>query len=108
MYKLVFSKTFREDVRASVDYIKHTLQAPAAADRLKDEIKQAYKTIKETPLLYPVVPNQYLASFGLRFTMVKNYMLFYIVEDNQIYIVRFLYGARDWINILQDTNTIEN
>jgi plasmid stabilization system protein ParE len=40
--------------------------------------------------------------------MVKNYMMFYIVEEKQINIVRFLYGHRDWINILKDTNIMEN
>jgi plasmid stabilization system protein ParE len=104
MYKLIFGKTFREDVKSSVNYIKQTLQAPVAADRLKNEIKKTYKTIKDTPFIYPIVPNEYLASLGFRFTIVKNYMMFYIVEENQINIVRFLYGHRDWINILSDTS----
>jgi plasmid stabilization system protein ParE len=107
MYKLIFTKTFKDDVKQSVDYIKHTLQAPVAAERLKVEIKRSYKIIRDTPFVYPVVPNDYLASMGFRFTVVRNYLLFYIVEDTQINIVRFLYGHRDWINILNNTNVIE-
>jgi len=103
MYTLNFSGLFREDVKSSVKYIKHTLQAPAAAQRLKDEIKKNYKKIKETPFIYPAVPNEYLASMGFRFVMVRNYMLFYTVEEKQVNIIRFLYGHRDWINILGDT-----
>jgi plasmid stabilization system protein ParE len=108
MYKLIFGKTFREDVKSSVNYIKQTLQAPVAAERLKDEIKKTYKKIKDAPFVYPIVPNEYLASLGFRFTKVKNFMIFYIVEEKQINIVRFLYGHRDWINILKATNIIEN
>jgi plasmid stabilization system protein ParE len=108
MYKLIFGKIFKEDVKSSVIYINNTLQAPVAAQRLKTEIKKAYKILKDTPFIYPVVPNDYLASYGFRFTMVKNYMMFYIVEENQINIVRFLYGRRDWINILKDPNNIGN
>jgi plasmid stabilization system protein ParE len=100
MYTLSFSEIFREDTKSTLNYIKNILQAPAAAQRLKDEIKTAYKKIKENPFIYPVVPNVYLASKGLRFKMVKNYMMFYRVEKNNIDIVRFLYGHRDWINIL--------
>ncbi|MHC6204293.1 type II toxin-antitoxin system RelE/ParE family toxin [Breznakiellaceae bacterium SP9] len=107
MYKLVFGETFKEDVKSSVNYIKQTLQAPIAAERLKNEIKKAYKTIRDTPFIYPIVPNEYLASLGFRFTMVKNYMMFYIVEEKQINIVRFLYGHRDWMNILKDRKLIE-
>jgi plasmid stabilization system protein ParE len=104
MYKLNFTKTFKKDVISSVEYIKHTLQAPAAAERLKKEIKNTYKKIKEMPFIYPIVPNNYLAALGFRFVMVKNYMLFYTIEEQQINIIRFLYGRRDWITILQDTN----
>jgi plasmid stabilization system protein ParE len=107
MYKLIFAKNFKEDVKSSVNYIKHTLQAPIAAERLKSEIKKTYKSIKDMPFIYPVVPNDYLASRGFRFTMVKNYMLFYIIEEKEINMVRFLYGHRDWINILKNTNAVE-
>jgi plasmid stabilization system protein ParE len=102
MYTLNFSELFRNDVKSSVGYIKHTLQAPVAAQRLKDEVKKTYKKIKETPFIYPAVPDEYLASMGFRFVMVKNYMIFYIVEEKQINIIRFLYGHRDWINILKE------
>jgi plasmid stabilization system protein ParE len=108
MYKLIFAKSYKEDVQSSVDYIKHTLQAPVAAERLKGEIKKTYKIIKENPYIYPIVPNEYLALKGFRFTMVRNYMLFYIVEEKQINILRFLYGHRDWMNILKDENVIKN
>jgi len=104
MYTLNFSKVFREDVKSSVTYIKHTLQAPVAAQRLKDEIKKTYKKIKEAPFMYPAVPDEYLASLGFRFVLVKNYMIFYIVEGKQITIFRFLYGHRDWMNILENPN----
>jgi plasmid stabilization system protein ParE len=80
------------------------LQAPAASERLKDEIKRTYKNLKQNPFMYPVVPSNDLASMGFRFIMVKNYMLFYIVEEKQVNIIRFLYGRRNWINILKETN----
>jgi plasmid stabilization system protein ParE len=104
MYTLNFAKHFHDDVKSSVNYIKNTLQAPAASERLKDEIRKTYKNIRQNPFMYPVVPNDYLASMGFRFTMVKNYMLFYIIDEKQINIIRFLYGRRDWITILKETN----
>ena len=107
MYKINFAKHFKEDVRSSVIYIKNTLQAPVSAENLKIEIKKTYKKIKQNPFMYPIVPNDYLASIGFRFTMVKNYMLFYIVDEKQVNIIRFLYGRRDWMNILKETNIIE-
>jgi plasmid stabilization system protein ParE len=40
--------------------------------------------------------------------MVKNYIIFFIVEENQINIIRFLYGPRNWINILKNDIATEN
>jgi plasmid stabilization system protein ParE len=108
MYKLNFTKTFHEDVRVSVGYIRNTLQAPLAAEHLKEEVKRTYKSIKDLPLAYPLVHDEYLATMGFRFAMVKNYMLFFTFDPkvNQINIVRFLYGHRDWINILNGTDAV--
>jgi len=104
MYELKFSNYLYEDVKSSVNYIKYVLQNPVAAQRLKDEVKKAYNKIKKNPFFYPAVPVEYLASKGYRFVNVKNYMLFFKVKEKQINIERFLYGPRDWINLLKNMN----
>ena len=101
MYKLKYSEFYHEELKSCINYIKHDLQNPIAAQRLKDEVKKTYKKIKENPFIYPAVPDEYLASKGFRFLMVNNYMLFYTVEKKEIIILRFLYGSRDWMNLLQ-------
>ena len=108
MYLLKFSNYIYEDIQSSVKYIKFNLQNPVAAQRLKREIKKAFRKIKENPFIYPAVPVEDLELKGYRFTMVKNYMLFFKVKEKQINIVRFLYGPRDWINIIKETNITEN
>jgi len=102
MYKLKFSKFIYDDVESSYNYIKHVLQNPVAAQRLKCEVKKAYKKLKENPFIYPAVPVEHLASKGFKFTIVKNHMLFYKAREKEINIERFLYGPRDWINILEN------
>jgi len=64
------------------------------------EVKTKYKKIKENPFAYPSVPDEYLASKGYRFALVNNYMIFFIVKEKHIETIRFLYGYRDWMNIL--------
>jgi plasmid stabilization system protein ParE len=104
MYKIKYSCFYRDELRSAIEYIRQDLKNPIAAKRLKDEVKEAYKKIKENPFMYPAVPDEYLASRGFRFTMVKNYMLFYKVKEKQINMDRFLYGPRDWMNILRKTD----
>jgi plasmid stabilization system protein ParE len=104
MYKIKFSNYLYEDLESSINYIKYVLQNPVAAKRLKNEVKNALEKIKKNPFIYPTVPVEYLASKGYRFMAVKNYMLFFKVKEKQINIDRFLYGPRDWINILENMN----
>jgi len=104
MYTLKYSDCYRDELKSAIKYIRQDLENPIAAQRLKEEVQETYKKIKENPFLYPAVPDEYLASKGFRFTMVKNYMLFYIVEEKEILILRFLYGHRDWMNILDNEN----
>jgi len=79
-----------------------------AANNLKKEIKEKLFEISENPTHRPLVNDEYLANFGYRLKKVKNYLIFYIIgEDNKhIKIVRFLYGRRDWMSILKE-KTIE-
>ena len=104
MYTITFAESYEEDVKSSVNYIKNSLQNPIAAKNLKVNIKVKYKKIKENPFAYPSVPDEYLASKGYRFALVNNYMIFFIVIEKQIEIIRFLYGPMDWMNILRNEN----
>jgi hypothetical protein len=63
----------------------------------KLRFSKLYK-IKENPNIRSLVQDKYLASLGYRWINVKNYTIFYII--------RFLYGRRNWINILKE-KTIE-
>jgi len=108
VYSLIFSKLYYDDIAESTDYIADTLKSPMAALRLLDEADKKLITIKNNPSHRPLVNDEYLAKLGYRFKMVKNYILFYIIgEDNKhIKIVRFLYGRMDWITILKE-KTVE-
>ena len=94
-----------EDIISAIEYITNILGAPIAADNLLNEIEEKEKILEKTPDIYPFVSDEYLARKGVKFAKVKNYLLFYIInEDKKITtVIRFLYGRRDWQNILKDT-----
>jgi addiction module RelE/StbE family toxin len=106
MYTLRFSKLYDSDIDESYNYIKDTLEAPMAAKNLIKEILEKLQKIKENPHRRPLVQDSYLASLGYRIIHVKNYMIFYIVDDDkkQIKVVRFLYNKRNWIDLLKEEN----
>jgi len=92
------------DVDSSYNYIKDKLEAPMAADNLIKIIIENLNKIKENPNIRPLVQDKYLASLGYRLVKVKNYAIFYIIDNdnNHIKVIRFLYNKRNWQNILKE------
>jgi plasmid stabilization system protein ParE len=108
MFELIFSAKINKDILLSINYIKDVLKAPAAAENHVAELKKRYKKLKENPLIRPLVRNKHLAAQGIRFIKVKNYLLIYKVNEKAktVFLYRFIYGRRDWLNIL--TNELSN
>lgn len=104
MYKIVITKTAMQDIRAAALYISDTLMNKEAANRLLDTIDEKIGVLAETPYINPLVRDNFLASNGLRFQLVNNYMAFYIVhEDTKIVsVIRFQHSRRDWISLLKN------
>ena len=106
MYELVFSKIIEEDIDSCYNYIKDILEAPMAAEKLMKELYEKLNYIKEKPFSRPFVHDDFLSSLGIRSIKVKNYVVFYYIEDNKnkkfVNLVSFMYNKRDWANILKE------
>jgi len=104
LYEIIFSKIIDSEIDQSYTYIRETLEAPRAAENLFNELYEKINDILENPYKRPLVQDKYLASLGLRSIKVKNYVLYYTVteENNAVNALRFMYKARDWINILKE------
>jgi mRNA-degrading endonuclease RelE of RelBE toxin-antitoxin system len=102
MFKLLFSAKINNDIISTLKYIKNVLKAPMAASNHFEELKKKYEKLKENPFVRPLVQNKYLATKGIRFILVKKYMLIYKIneDDKTVLLYRFIYCRRDWITIL--------
>ena len=102
MSRLIFSKAVDKDISSSIKYIKNMLEAPMASQRLYDELEETYLKLEENPYRRPLVQNKFLAMKGYRSINVKNYVLFYIIneEENIVSLVRFMHSQRNWATIL--------
>ena len=103
MYSLTITNIAEEDILDTMYYIANVLKAPMAANNLLDEIGKHEEILENNPNIYPFVPDEYLAQRGLKFTRIKNYLLFYTIEEDEkiVTVIRFLYARRDWKNILK-------
>ena len=102
-YSVFISKPAEHDIAVAVDYIDEVLHNPQAADALLDAIEEAFASLTFFPEKFPVVRDTVLASHGIRMLIIKNYLALYTVDKpaEKIQIVRFLYGKRNWQEILK-------
>lgn len=96
--KIHYSPESRRDLDDIWDYIVSELQNRSAAEHVVDRIMDAVDQLKnfaemETPL-------SSIADVGTdyRFLVSGNYMVFYRVQDSDVYIDRVLYGRSDYMS----------
>ena len=100
-YHLHITSVAQRDISQAADYIEFVLKKPKAADDLLEETDQKINALLPFPQEHPIVEDKLLAAWGIRFTQIKNYLAFYVIEENQVTVIRFLYAKSDWISILK-------
>jgi plasmid stabilization system protein ParE len=89
------------DLNETYDYISQDLAAPQAAENTISKIEAGIGHIRDFPLSCPLVNDDYLAAKGYRLLVISNYNVFYIFENNTVFVMRVLYAKRNYINILK-------
>jgi plasmid stabilization system protein ParE len=109
IYDIHITRAAERDLSSAADYIEFVLLNPQAADDLLDEAEKEIGELSTLPEKFAPADDPVLKAWGIRFTLVKNYIAFYVIseESHTIYIVRFLYGKRDWITILKQGFSLE-
>lgn len=77
---------------------------PDAADRIRDELFDAFRKLAKTPGMGHLRSD--LASEPLRFWKIRSYLVVYRAEREPIEIVRVLHGARDVQAILSGEGAV--
>ena len=103
MYKVNYTATAQEDLLSIVEYLSSILKAPSAAMNLLDAIEKETGILAENPLMFPISQDDYIAKRGIRHVFIKNYFMFYTIDEDaqSISIIRILYARRDWINLFR-------
>ena len=97
---LHISPEAREDLQDIKEYISSELENPTAAQNVVSNIIKAMRSLEQfpdmgSPLSSVVdVPNDY------RFLVSGNYLVFYRNDKDSVYVIRVIYGKRDYMKIL--------
>jgi toxin ParE1/3/4 len=97
-YAIRLLQAAEDDLRGIVTYI--ALDNPAAATDLVDKIENSLSGLSSFPLLGQIPNEEALAGMGYRFLTVKNYLIFYTVEGQVIWVHRIIHGARNYTSLL--------
>lgn len=100
-YQIHITKTAERDLINAADYIEFTLKNPTAADTLLDLAETKISQLASFPETHAIVDDSVLSAWGIRYIVINNYLAFFTILDDTVYVIRFLYGKRDWISILK-------
>lgn len=89
-----------QDLEQIFEYISIDLGNPTAGLKQINDFQMALDKVCEFPESCPVVKNEYVKDKTLRKLVVNNYIVFYRIRDNEIQVVRVIYGMRNYENLL--------
>ena len=102
-YLIHITSTAEHDIMRAADYIEYVLKNPDAADNLLDKATEEINSLTDFPEKFRLVDDPVLASWGIRYIAVNNYLAFYTIdtEKQMVIVVRFLYQKSNWNTILR-------
>ena len=100
MASIVMSNEAENDLETIGDYIAEQLKSPKAALDTIRGIKKAIDKLADFPLKGRRLSSVALIDTEYRFIGYGNYLAFYRLCGDTVFIDRVLYGKRDYISIL--------
>lgn len=99
-YNVEYSIKSKQDLIGIKQYIKYNLQESETAEKLITKIRKEINNLKNNPEIFTIIDDDIIKKLEIRKLIVDNYIVFYRIKDNNIQIVRIMYGRRNWINLL--------
>lgn len=100
MNKLYYSPEALDDLDEIWEYIFEDLQNPSAAPNTVDGIVDIIEKLQDFSEMGPPLSSVTEVEGDYRFFVCGNYLAFYRVKGEDVYIDRILYGRRDYLRIL--------
>ena len=96
-YRLIILPEAQKDIRNIILYIARELAAPQAALNLQDEFQKEINSLAEMPKRIKTVDEQPWKDAGIRKTRVKNYYIYFLVDDEEmaVKVNAVIYVGRD-------------
>jgi len=90
--------TAEHDLLEIKEYFEIKLQT--SPNNLFQKLYDNIDLLESNPFIHPLVNDTYLNQLGYRMIPIDNFLVFYIVENNEVQIHRFIYGKRNYLQFL--------
>ena len=97
-YQVRLLTVAEEDLTEIITYI--ALENPIAANTIADKIEKNLLLLSENPHLGRIPRDKEIKNLGYRYLIVQNYIVFYTIEENTIWVHRILHSSRDYKTFL--------
>lgn len=102
-FKIVFSDLALNDLEEIVLYIANDSRENAI--KFYDKIIGLSKKLEIFPKLGLLSPDKKMSIRGYRMLIIDKYIIFYIIQTDEIRILRVLHGSRDYPRVFGDMNS---
>jgi len=102
MSNIHYSPQAEDDLAEIKKYISEQLENPVAAQNTVAKITKRIRKLEQFPELGARLSSIVKIVSDYRFLVCANYLAFYRTDGNDVFIVRIMYGRRDYISILFD------
>lgn len=100
MAKIQYSRLAYRDLEQIGDYIAEDLKNPTSAWNTVSHIQDAIDRLVDFPESGAPLSARYKGVGDYRFLVCANYLAFYRLAKDTVFIDRILYGRRDYLKIL--------
>ena len=95
----IFPKA-ENDIKNIYLYISTDLFNEKAAIDFLNELEKSFEIISEFPECCPLIKNEFVDDPTIRKLFVKKYIAFYRLKNNEIQVIRVLYGLSNYYSKL--------
>ncbi len=96
MYKIEITERAEHDLFEIFDYISSVIKEPKTAVEQLQRIRDAIYSLEIFPKRHELIKFEMLQYAELRKLIIDNYLVFYKIQNDIVYIVRVLYAKREW------------
>lgn len=98
-YEVKITRQALEQMQEIVHYISKEFLAPEAAENLLDKMEEAIVALSDFPKKNALIDEEPWRSEGVRKTVVKNFLIYYLVDDERkkVQVTAIIYNKRNQI-----------